>query len=248
VHFAFPLAVPGGQMRIDMPWALVRPDTDQMAGANKNWLPTHGYVDVSNGTFGVTCVSLDAPLVEIGQISANLLGGVYDYRDWRRHIGPTQTFYSWALNNIWYTNYRADQEGQLRFRYRLQTHSAFRSDAASRFGIDAQQPLIATSSNEQAVVPVLTVSDPSVLVTRLCPSDDHKAIIVRLWDATSRQARVRLNWRADLGRVTRTDLSQKPGRPVGRIVDVPGYAVITLRAELLSPRSADFSPHRARGL
>jgi hypothetical protein len=234
VHFAFPFAVPGGQMRIDMPWALVRPELDQIAGANKNWLPTHGYVDVSNASFGVTCASLDAPLIEVGGITANLLGGVYDWKEWRQHIPPTQAFYSWALNNIWYTNYRADQEGKLTFRYRLRVHKAFESDAASRFGIDAQQPLNATRSSVELAVPVVSVSDPAVLITSLCPSDDGKALIVRLWNTGGKPSRVRLRWRGDLVRATRTDLSQRPGAPAKPVLDIPGYGVMTLRAEFRS--------------
>jgi hypothetical protein len=30
---------------------------------------------------------------------------------WRQHIEPTQTFYSWVMNNHWGTNYLAYQSG-----------------------------------------------------------------------------------------------------------------------------------------
>ncbi|RYG47092.1 hypothetical protein EON79_08315 [bacterium] len=230
VHFAFPFAVPNGQVRIDAPWALVRPEMDQIAGANKNWFTTQGYVDVSNGQFGVTCASLDAPLIEVGAITANLVGSRWNPDEWRQEIEPTQTFYSWALNNHWHTNYRADQQGLLVFRYRLQVHAGFRSDAASRLAIGAQQPLLVTGD---AFAPegLVDVSDPSILVTRLVPSDDGKAIIVRLWGATPVTKRVRLRWRSDLGTVTRTDLSQRPGVKSGETVEVPGWGVVTLRVE-----------------
>ncbi|RYG35722.1 hypothetical protein EON81_11895 [bacterium] len=230
VHFAFPFAVPSGQVRIDAPWALVRPDADQINGANKNWFTTQGYVDVSNAAFGVTCASLDAPLLEVGEISANLLGSQWNPDTWRQFVGPTQTFYSWALNNHWHTNYRADQEGLLTFRYRLQAHGAFQADAASRLATGAQQPLL-VAGGTTPVKPILTVSDPTVLVTRLTPSDDGKAFIVRLWAASAESKSVQLRWRSDLGAVTRTDLSQKPGTKLGERVEVPGWGVVTVRVE-----------------
>ena len=37
VHFAFPFNVPGGEIRMDIPWAVVQPEKDQMPGACKNW-------------------------------------------------------------------------------------------------------------------------------------------------------------------------------------------------------------------
>lgn len=232
VHFAFPLNVPNGHMRIGMAWSVVRPDLDQIAGANKNWLPARNYVDVSDASFGVTWASPDAPLVEVGSITANRLGGMYSASDWLQHLGPTQTFYSWALNNIWYTNYCADQAGKLVFRYRLQSHGAFRPDVSARFAIEEQQPLILIRASGTSAVPPVEVGARSVLVTRLSPTDDRKAIIVRLWNASSAPATARLRWRSDIGRVTLTDLSQHLGRPCGPVVRLPGYGVLTLRADL----------------
>jgi len=62
-------------MRIDMPWALVLPIGPDCGATN--WLPTHGYVDVSNASFGVTCASARcASSSEVGGITANLFGGL----------------------------------------------------------------------------------------------------------------------------------------------------------------------------
>ncbi len=44
-----------------------------MPSACKNWLTVGRWVDVANAEFGVTWVTLDAPLVEVGGITATLL-------------------------------------------------------------------------------------------------------------------------------------------------------------------------------
>lgn len=230
VHFAFPFAVPNGRLRLDLPWAVVEPERDQIAGANKNWLTVQGYADVSNATSGVAWASLDAPLVEVGEISANLLGSVFNPDDWRQHIGPSQTLYSWALNNHWHTNYRNQQEGPLVFRYALWPHGPFAPDADARFGTGLRQPLLvgpATGSTES----LLTLSDPAVLVTRLAPSDDGKALIVRLYNLTHSPRHVRLTRRSDLGAVYRSDLSQKPGPKLTGPITLPGHGIVTLRID-----------------
>ena len=230
VHFAFPYAVPEGKVRVSLPWTVIEPEKDQLPGSNKNWLTTEGFVDISNDDFGVTTAALDAPLIEIGEISANLLGSVANPADWRQHIGATQTFFSWALNNHWHTNYKADQEGPLTFRYVVQPHEAYRPEEAAKFGMEVRQPLIVSRELKQQD-PLLEVSDPSVLVTRAVPTDDGKGMMIRLWGASGLTKKVRLKWRSDIDSVTRSDLSQHAIGKIGNTVEVPGWGVVTLRFE-----------------
>ncbi len=52
----------------------MQPEIDQLPGSRKNWLPVGRWIDVSNESFGVTWATLDAPLVEVGGITATMLG------------------------------------------------------------------------------------------------------------------------------------------------------------------------------
>ena len=47
-HIAFPLNLPGGQVRLDSQFAVTRPELDQIPGANKNWFPVSRWADISN--------------------------------------------------------------------------------------------------------------------------------------------------------------------------------------------------------
>ena len=76
VHFGFGFNVPGGTVRMETPWAVVRPNEDQLPGSNRNWFTVQRWVDVSNADSGITLAPLDAPLVEVGGLTANLLGSV----------------------------------------------------------------------------------------------------------------------------------------------------------------------------
>ncbi len=119
VHFGFSFNVPNGVMRMDVPWGVVRPETDQIPGACKNWFTVQRWVDISNEDRGITWFTPDAPLVQAGGITANLIGALPDTRAWKNRIEPGQSVYSWAMNNHWHTNYRAEQEGPTVFRYYL---------------------------------------------------------------------------------------------------------------------------------
>ena len=127
VNFAFPFNVPQGQMRIDLPLAVMRPEIDQLAGSCKNWLTVGRWVDISNSQYGITWVTRDAPLIQVGGLTATLLNSQTNPQVWRKKIEPTQKFYAWVMNNHWGTNYRAYQEGPVTFRFRAAPPRAFQS-------------------------------------------------------------------------------------------------------------------------
>lgn len=234
VHFGFGFNVPEGEVRVDVPWGVVRPETDQIPGACKNWFTLQRWIDVANDVFGVTLASPDAPLMQVGGITANVLGSANDLNMWRKTVEPTQTVYSWAMNNHWHTNYRAEQEGPTTFRFSLAPHGKFSSDSATRFGASLTQPLIAMAA--QGSTPMsqsrLAVRGEGVLVSAFKPSDDGKALIVRLFGAGGKPGHVTLDWSAPAPKkVCFSDNSERAGAVAGDSIDVPGHSIVTLRAE-----------------
>ena len=238
VNFAFPFNIKDGVMRLDIPWAVMRPEVDQIAGSCKNWLIVGRWADVANQERGITWVTLDAPLVEVGGITANLIGRqTMDPKQlsmWRKHIEPTQTLYSWVMNNHWFTNYRAYQEGIVTFRYVLRPHGTYDPAEASRFAVAFSQPLLAgpAHGNEPDVKMPLHLDRRDVLVTAVKPSDDGKALIVRLFGASDKDAKVTLSWtKPEAKRIWLSNPSEKPVQRVENTVSVPAWDVVTLRVE-----------------
>ncbi len=235
VNFGFPFAVPGGQVRLEVPFGVFRPDEEQIPSACKNWFTVGRWADVANESFGVTWVTLDAPLVQVGGLTANLLNSQSNPDVWRKKVGPTQKLYSWAMNNHWGTNYRAWQEGPHVFRFLLRPHRGYDPAAASRLAIAAGQPLLPAASRGPAVhaAPLFRLSSPDVLVMGLKPSDDGKAIIVRLWGGAGREAKTTLAWGEPAPRsVWISDTSEKAVTRLNGPLTVPAWGVVTLRAEL----------------
>jgi alpha-mannosidase len=232
VHFAFGFNVPGGAVRIDTPWATVRPDVDQLAVANRNWYTAQRFVDVANAERGVTLAPLDAPLVQVGGMTANLLGSVATNR-WMRKAIASQTLYSWAQNNHWHTNYKADQPGITTFRYLVRPRrSAWSAAGASRFGLESTRPLIVVpAAGSEAAGPVLAVSSPDVIIETVKASEDGGAIIVRLFGASDRERQVTLTGRLASGAMAITDLTEKPLKPAGGSITVPAQGVVSVRIE-----------------
>jgi alpha-mannosidase len=220
-------------MRIDIPMAVMRPELDQLPGSCKNWLPMGRWIDVANAERGVTWVTLDAPLVEIGDITATMLGSQTNPGIWRKHIEPTQRFYSWVMNNHWGTNYRAYQQGVVEFRYALRPHSGYDPAAATRLAIGLSQPLLASSAGTTTPALSLFRIEPADVVALECkPSVDGKAWIVRLFGASGENRRARLTWEGGTTqRVWSSNLSEQPLALVGQEVDVAAWDLVTLRVD-----------------
>jgi len=181
----------------------------------------------------VTWTSTDAPLVEVGTITAET--------PWIETLKPTQTLYSYVMNNYWFTNYKADQEGPTLFRYALRPHAGgYSAIEAARFGIEQSQPLVVvparTAEDGPAILllgPRLQVEPTEVIVATLKPSADRRALIVRLFNVGDRLAKARLAWGDPAPKNVRiSDLTEEPRTVATGAVEVPPLGLVTLRAEL----------------
>jgi hypothetical protein len=234
VHFGFGFNVPEGVVRMEVPWGVVRPELDQIPGACKNWFTVQQWVDVSNDKFGVTLLTPDAPLMQVGGITANLIGSLSDTRAWLNKIEPSQTLYSWAMNNHWHTNYRAEQEGPTVFRYYLFPHEdGYSPEFASRVAREISQPLVVLPARGPASeLAPFYVYPAAVQVTCYKPSEDGKAEIVRLFNPTEKPLSASLNWTANTNRpLWLSDAGEQPLRRAGTKIEVPAKSIITVRAE-----------------
>ena len=192
------------------------------------------WIDVSNEQHGVTWITLDAPLAEAGEISANLLGSQRNPAVWRKHIEPTQKLYSWAMNNHWGTNYRAYQKGPVNFRYTLRPHAALDIAAASKLAMGKSQPLIVSRSGEAKALShsFLAVESNDVLVTSLKPSDDGKGTVVRLFGASGQARHVRLKWSSPKPKGSwLSDLSEARVEKIGDAISVGAWQLVTVRVD-----------------
>ncbi|WP_165226694.1 glycoside hydrolase family 38 C-terminal domain-containing protein [Aquisphaera insulae] len=236
VNFAFPFLVPGGEFRLDVPLGVFRPEAEQIPSACKNWLTVSRWADLSNADHGVTWVTLDAPLVQLGGITARFLNSQGDPATWRKTIEPTQALYSWAMNNHWHTNYRAYQEGPVVFRFALRPHRGPTNDAeATRFATSLSQPLVALPGRGEAPSgePLLRVEPADVIIAGLKPADDGKGLVIRLFGAgpEAKAARVRDGKGQPLA-VRLSDTTERVGEVINGEIPVPGHGLVTVRAEL----------------
>ncbi len=232
VHLAFAFNVPNGVMRMDTPWAVVRPEADQLPGACKNYFTVQRWVDVSNLEYGVTWATVDAPLIEVGDITSDPRGKNVG---WIKHIKPSTTFYSYVMNNYWETNYKAGQEGPTTFRYSIMPHRRFDSGRAAKFGIECSQPLIVVPVDSEAPVQetILSIKPAGVIVTAFKPSEDGTARIMRLFNAGGKSEKARLTWAKPTPEtVWLSNLAEEKISKITGPIEMAAYEIVTLRIPL----------------
>jgi alpha-mannosidase len=232
VHIGFNFNVTNPAVHINSPGAIGQPEKDQLPGACKNWFSIERWVDISDSNRGVTWSTADAPLMELGGLTANLPRTQPDPNAYLKTIQPSSQIYSWVMNNHWHTNYRADQEGPTWFRYAIQPHGAYDPASAMRFGVDSTEPLIVKSATDAApLASRLTIEPASVIATAFKPSDDGKALILRLYNPTRQPATAHLTWHPQVRHVWFSNGLEEQGEEATTDIPVAGLDLITLRVK-----------------
>ncbi len=232
VHIGFEFNVKNPVVHINSPGTIGEPEKDQLAGACKNWYSVERWTDISNEKFGVTWSTVDAPLMEMGGLTANLPRGQPNPNAYLKTNLPAAKIYSWVMNNHWHTNYRADQEGPTWFHYAIQPHGAYDPAAATRFGVDSTEPLIvAPAASAVPVVSPLNIEPSGVVATAFKPSDDGKALIVRLFNPTGSPQVARLNWNCPVRHIWLSSACEEQGEEAPPTISVSPLGMVTLRVD-----------------
>ncbi|MEM9955622.1 MAG: glycoside hydrolase family 38 C-terminal domain-containing protein [Chloroflexota bacterium] len=129
VYVTFPLAIDDPIAKYEVAGAIVETEREQLPNACRDYYPVQNWVNVGNQHHSVTLATPDVPLVHIG--------GFNNHRHQKKLHMEQPLLIGWAMNNHWWTNFRRDQTGWTRFRYRLMSHShPFDPIISTRFGAD----------------------------------------------------------------------------------------------------------------
>lgn len=231
IHFGVGFNVPQSVTRVDIPWGVMEVEKDQWPQANRNWMAMQRWLDVSNGSRGVTWCSLDAPLFEYGGRSANISLGWGGQGPWETRLPQSSTVYSWVMNNHWHTNFPLTQDGPVTFRYRMLPHAVYNAADANRFGLEQAQPLQhVMADKDPAVKPLIALDNASVYATVLKSTGNDGELIVRLRSLSAKTEQVGLDFPARQPvSVSLCGLEEIPGEPVHGKLDMLPYGLATLK-------------------
>lgn len=195
VHFGFPFNALLGKTTLDAGYGSMRYLTDQLPGSNMDYLYARRWMDVSAADKGLQWMLLDDPLVEPGNMMDERLTMRQSYKEWKKEGKPTATWFSYAMNNYWYTNYKADQGGIVHFRYALRPHGMINGSEMEQAASAFTQPLIALQVKNDAILPkgLFDLTNNRVTVTSITSQEDG-SYIVRLFNPEQAVQQTAIVW------------------------------------------------------
>jgi hypothetical protein len=194
VYFAFPFAMDDPNITFQITGGTASNDSPHVPGsANHFRAIRHWATLTAPDTQPVAWATTDAPLVQMGNIYLPYapFPKTIDEQDSHR-----STIYSWALNNIWDTNFPPRQGGEMQFRYTIATNAdgdpmALGADT----GESAATPLVGVVAPMGAAgehnIPdrssFVDVPNPSVKVSHLMASRSGEGITIILESEATEQ-------------------------------------------------------------
>ncbi|MFL6073995.1 MAG: hypothetical protein ACJ73S_11430 [Mycobacteriales bacterium] len=231
VFFAFPFAA-GAPVAWELTGGLGSPAGPVVPGAARHMTPIRHWVGYGDAELAVAWATLEAPLVMFGDL-------YLPYAPFPPTLRADEpgTVYSWALNNIWDTNFPAQQRGETTFRYALSSGAGLDPAALGvRTAAGLTDPFVAvplTGTGPEETPPdgaFVTVDDPRVQVSSLARSRRGHDLAVYLRSVTGedisvevslpglRRARVGSSLERDLTELSVVDGTVRVPVPAGNLV------------------------------
>ncbi|MBN2375140.1 MAG: hypothetical protein JXD22_01970 [Sedimentisphaerales bacterium] len=193
VYFAFPFNVPSPEFHLQIADAIMRPGEEQLTYTCQDFYAIQQWVDVNGDGFGIVFAPLEGNVISASDVNSYKWADRIEFN--RGHI------YSLALNNYWYTNFKATQNGELVFRYRITSYEGdYDPIRATRF---AWQPFypplpIWVPSAKKSYIPDakswISVKGDQVVVSCIKLSEKGDAVIVRLLEQRGKSAKSTLQF------------------------------------------------------
>lgn len=195
LHLGFPFNKSLRAIRLDAGYGTMDYSASYLPGSNMDYLYGRRWLDASSVKKGIQWMLLETPLVEADSMidEKRILQG--SHKVWKSSRPETSTWFSYAMNNYWHTNYKADQEGLARFRYALRMHDGFNGPAGEKAAAAFTQPFIAipVQKDFKAVGSLFAISNDQLVVTSVTPAGNKK-FIIRVYNPSDKGTSFNFKW------------------------------------------------------
>lgn len=191
IYIAFPFRLPQAEVVYEAHGGLVTPGKNQLEGTSSDWHTVQRFMTFRSPEGQIILGSEEAPLVHFGGLNL----GKFRYR---AQVEKPYV-YSWVMNNYWVTNFRASQEGEIKWSYFLTSGAGTSSTWATRMGWSSSIPLLGRvfppgeTSHESQGQSLLHIDAENILLVSSRPSLDGKGIILHLRETEGRPAEFTLS-------------------------------------------------------
>jgi len=134
LYVAFPFQLSGSELVYETLGGVATPGVDLIPGSAQDWQTVQSFTAVRSPAGQVILGSNEIPLAQFGGIRLGEFQRIAKVE--KPHV------FSWVMNNYWTTNFRAGQEGELRWSYYLTSAGDPSNAEAMRFGMSNRVPVL----------------------------------------------------------------------------------------------------------
>ncbi|MDR1202408.1 MAG: glycosyl hydrolase family 38 [Tannerellaceae bacterium] len=197
LRFYFQFNIPNSETNIDLGWASMFPERQQLRGVNKNFYNVLNQVGVMNTNRGIMLAMPDAPFIELENMTAETWRTETPGRtDWQLTSTPSSgMIYSWIMNNSWTTNYKASQPGISEFYYSISLFDPNKLAESKRKGVEAAQKMIVYPSfrNDVLQAPFEIAGTNQVVVSTI--REVEGGLLIRLFNQADATTHFLMDWK-----------------------------------------------------
>jgi hypothetical protein len=236
MYIAFPFVGRKPAFRYEIGAGCVKPEEQHIPGGCRDWFAVQQWVTVHSDDTAVAWSAVDTPLITLCDMTP---GEWLDHHDL-----PNGTIFAYAMNNYWFTNYKAGQDGEFTFRFSVTSDEKIAPDQASHFGASACEPMYATGVHQRRKATIQPASQSfceiepaNIKLMTAKPADDGRGVIIRLRETAGHDTDVTLNvgWQG-MTRASRCDLVERDQQEInlddGCVrLKLPAFSLVTIRLQ-----------------
>ncbi len=206
LYVAFPFTLPKSRIVFETIGGILT-QGQQLPGSSSDWNTAQNFVSVRGANGQIVVVSNEIPLWQFSD---------FNMGKFERYPKPGKTWlYSWVMNNYWFTNFRAFQEGGFHWGYQITSTKDTTNTAATKFAW-GERNYFATrtfpASKNEFQSPILE----TVKIT-----GSPNAILINSRPAFKNDGSILLHFRELEGKPAELNLESKiAGRLIKRMIEV----------------------------
>jgi hypothetical protein len=208
VYVLFPFAMDRPSFRLETANAIFEAGKEQLPDTCNDWYSIQHAAAISDGHNSVLWATREAPLIQIGGFHTG---------EWNRELKLSRGhIYSWLMNNLYFTNFKAAQGGPFRFDFRFTTRQGeVTNSEITRWGDTfGNPPFTYMAGSAPGTYEWIEVNSEHVIVDYVrCGIDNQNALILRLRETAGKAGAVTVTWkRPGRIRVAHTDFLEQRSR------------------------------------
>lgn len=230
VYVLFPFALEPASFFLETANAVYQADEEQVPRSCRDWYSIQHGMGVTDGMHSVLWATREAPLVQLSDFHTG---------QWSTELGATRGhIYSWLMNNLYFTNFKAAQGGRSAFSYRFSTREGRveRSEVRAFGEAFGHPPMGRVARVQLETYEWLRVEPETVQVQVLKPSfADNDTFVIRLKETAGQPTQARIIWanpttvqlmRSDLLELTSGEPLQQQGSAF--IIEMAAHELATI--------------------